>query len=132
MLHPKCRETCWVESFTMKIKFRGKTLNITNELKGRRDFLCHWNMYIVEIEKIDDFEPYLSYSVSRNDMFIETNDLSAKTHKLSEVVQTCFDLIDDDIDDMEEEAKCLLSQLQTLKAYRKSKCPCAEECKFFE
>ena len=35
----------------MKVQFRGKAINLKNELKSRIEFKCQWEMYTIEIEK---------------------------------------------------------------------------------
>ena len=68
----------------MRVNFRGKNVNITNELKGQRNvFLCHWNMYVLEVKKVDAFDsdsdPDWLYLVQRNGMYIGQGTVSAKT-----------------------------------------------------
>lgn len=41
----------------MKINFRGKNVNIVNKLKGQHnESLCHWNMYVLQVKKVDTFD----------------------------------------------------------------------------
>lgn len=121
----------------MRVNFRGKNVNITNELKGQRNvFLCHWNMYVLEVKKVDAFDsdsdPDWLYLVQRNGMYICQGTVSAKTCKMSDAVQKCFDKIDKDIDNIECVIAHYLSHLKTLAQYRECRCPYCGSKKIFK
>lgn len=107
----------------MKVNFRGKNLNILNELKEQHnEFLCHWNMYILQVKKVNTLDsnsdPEWLYIVERDGMYIAQGTISAKTCNLSDALQKCFDKIDDDIEDIEYITEHYLSHLKILEQYR--------------
>ena len=95
-------------------------MNIVNKLKGQHnEFLCHWNMYVLQVKKVDTFDSNSDsnsnsdwlYIVERDGMYIDQGTISVKTCKLSDAVQKCFDKIDKDIDDIEYVTEHYLSHL---------------------
>ena len=58
----------------MRIKFRGKVLNVKNEYHSRTDFLYHFEMYTIEIEK---FDGQWYYYVSSDELPCYVSDCSA-------------------------------------------------------
>lgn len=107
----------------IKVNFREKNLNIVNELKEQPNtFLCHWNMYILQVQKVDTFDSNSDsdwlYIVERDGMYVGQGTISAKTCKFSDVLQKCFDMIDEDITDIECVTEHYLSHLKTLAPYR--------------
>lgn len=107
----------------MKVNFRGKNLNIVNELKGQQnEFLCHWNIYVLQVKKVNTFDsnsdPEWLYIVERDGMYIGQGTMSVKTCKISDAVQKCFDQIDEDINNIEYVTEHYLSHLKILAQYR--------------
>lgn len=116
-------------------------MNIVNKLKGQHnEFLCHWNMYVLQVKKVDTFDSNSDsnsnsdwlYIVERDGMYIDQGTISAKTCKLSDAVQKCFDKINKDIDDIEYVTEHYLSHLKTLAQYRECKCPYCGSKKIFK
>jgi hypothetical protein len=89
----------------MKVKFKGKTLDIKNESSKKSEFYANWNGYTIEVNKYDIhyFDngsqkiKYEGYCVNPLGSCI----CDCVTHnKISEAVQDCFDNIALDIDDL--------------------------------
>lgn len=116
----------------MKVNFRGKVLNIKNELKSRAEFCCNWNMYTIEIERWRSEKLWNYYISSKQFDWTFIDKVSTKDYTMSQVLQLCFDLIDQNIDNIEKESEKLLNNLQLLTSYRKLKCPYCGSRKIFK
>lgn len=114
----------------MKVNFRNKTINVKNDLgKGNR-FQCNWNGYELDIEKYDGNWDY--YVKDINGEYLEAEIIPAKGLTMTEMVQKCFDLIDNDIDEVEKDVAKNLKLLNMLRSYRELKCPCCGRKKIFK
>lgn len=95
----------------MKVKFRGKTLNIKNESDKCNEFYAEWNGYSIKV--IENEKSFFNYNeehyknnkydlevINPLGIYIVINYLYFKT--ISESLQCAFDNIDLDLKEMEE------------------------------
>lgn len=116
----------------MKIQFRGKTINLKNELKSRVEFKCKWEMYTIEIEKFTE-EKFWNYFLYSHEMdYSQSDEVSTKEYTMTQVLQLCFDLIDENIKETEEDLMKTLENLNKLNQYRELKCPYCGSHKLFK
>ena len=115
----------------MKINFRGKTLNIKNQYNSRIEFLTHFEMYTIEIEKWKETKEW-SYTIGYEDQILHGDNVETKNYTLTQVVQLCFDEIDEDIKETEEYIANTLTNLKKLSQYRECKCPYCGSKKIFK
>lgn len=89
----------------MKVKFKGKTLDIKNESNSKKEFNTNWNGYSIEVipyetyynNKGENKIKYEAYCVNPLGSWI----CDAITHNtILEGVQECFNNIAEDIDDL--------------------------------
>ena len=101
-----------------------------NEYHGRTDFRYHFEMYVIDIEK---FNGEWCYQVASDELtYYVSEDVPAKEYTLTQIVQLCFDTIDEAIDESEKNIVKQLSSLDKLKQYRKCKCPRCGSKKIFK
>lgn len=109
----------------MRVKFKGKTLDIKNEANSKKDFNVNWNGYVVEVTpyekeysyssgKEKQKQKYEGYCVDPMGNWI----CDSVTHNtISEAVQECFDNIASDIDDLKSEYDEIGEWLEKVKDY---------------
>lgn len=109
----------------MKIKFKGKTLDIKNEANSKKEFNANWNGYIIEVTpyekeysyhsgKEKQKQKYEGYCVNPMGSWI----CDCTTHTtISEAVQECFNNISSDIDDMKSQYDEIGEWLEKVKEY---------------
>lgn len=106
----------------MKVDFRGKKLDIKNELNSKKGFYTTWNGYIIEVN------PYETHYYSNGSKKLKyegycTNFLGscicdAVTYNtISEAVQDCFNNIAIDIDNLKSEYDEIGRCLEMVKEY---------------
>ena len=79
----------------MKVNFQGENLNIKNELQSKNEFKCKWKTYIIQIEKWTS-NKFWDYSVYFEETdYIFKNSLPLNQYSIQQVLQICFDLIDE-------------------------------------
>jgi len=116
----------------MKVNFKGETINLKNELKSRTEFKCKWEMYTIEVERWTD-EKLWSYFIYSDKMDCSQGDeVSTKEYTMTQVLQLCFDMIDENIKETEEDLKKTLDNLNKLCKYRELKCPYCGSHKIFQ
>lgn len=73
---------------------------VKNEYHGRTDFRYHFEMYVIDIEK---FNGEWCYQVASDELtYYVSEDVPAKEYTLTQIVQLCFDTIDEAIDESEK------------------------------
>ena len=106
----------------MRIKFKGKTLNIKNESNSKKEFNANWNGYAIEVTPYETHFSsdgkrklkYEAYCVNPLGSWI----CDATTHNIiSEGVQECFDNISLDIEDLKSDYEEIGECLKLLKDY---------------
>lgn len=99
---------------SMKIKFRGKIININNEEKvnPKKYFNCIWNGYSINIVKNSSvYEACVDSPVNGRIVNYATQDTMGK------MLQECFNNISSDIDDMREITNEYNQWLEKVKEY---------------
>lgn len=106
----------------MRVKFKGKTLDIKNEAKTKKEFNATWNGYVIEVTPYD-MEYYSNgkrklkydgYCVNPMGSWL----CESVTHNtISEAVQECFDNIASDIDDLKSNYDEIGEWLELVKEY---------------
>ena len=106
----------------MRVKFKGKTLDIKNEANSKKEFSITWNGYVVEVSPYEkeyysngkQKQKYEGYCVNPLGSWICEN----ITHDtISAAVQECFDNISGDIDDLKSEYDEIGEWLEMVKDY---------------
>jgi bacterioferritin-associated ferredoxin len=106
----------------LKVDFRGKKLDIKNELNSKKGFYTAWNGYIVEVNPYEthynsDGSKKLKYEGYCTN-FLGDCICDAVTHNtISEAVQDCFNNIAIDIDDLKSEYDEIGECLKLIKEY---------------
>lgn len=116
----------------MKVNFKGEALNIKNELKSSTKFKCKWKMYTIEVERYTDKKLWIYFIYSDEMDYNYGNGVSTKEYTMTQVLQLCFDMIDENIKETEENLKKTLTNLNKLCKYREIKCPYCGSHKIFQ
>ena len=105
----------------LKVKFRGRNLDIKNEKETKREFLITWNGYLIEVNPYQkEYSSgkqklkYEAYCVNPMGSWI-VNTITCNT--ISEGVQECFDNISLDIDDLKSDYDEIGQWLEKVKEF---------------
>lgn len=119
----------------MRVKFRGKTLNINNELNNSNEFYSDWNYYTIEILKNDrnnyrdnyrykEHKYYVVVSSPLGHCIVDGCEAATK----SKCLQEAFDNIDIDLREMENTVS---EQYQLKQDYGEEFLEDIEECEYW-
>lgn len=109
----------------MRVKFKGKTLNIKNEKDSKKEFYANWNGYVIEVTPYEKEYSYINGREKQKQKYDGycVNPLgswiceSVTHNNISEAVQECFNNISLDIDDLKSQYDEIGEWLEKAKEY---------------